>query len=175
MSHHFSFLFIYLFFHITFLRKVHLVKAMVFPVVKYGCESWTIKKAEHRRTDAFELWFWTRLSWVPWTTWISNQSNPKGNQPWLFIERTYAEAEAPILLPLDAMSQIIRKDPDVGKDWGQSREGGDRGWDGWMVHWLNGHEFEQTLRDSERQGSLMCCNPRGRKESDTTGRLNNKW
>ena len=147
--------------------KFCVVKAMVFPVVKYGCESWTIKKAEHRRTDAFELWFWTRLSWVPWTTWISNQSNPKGNQPWLFIERTYAEAEAPILLPLDAMSQIIRKDPDVGKDWRQKEKGMiEDGMVGWH-HWLSGHEFKQALGDGEGQGSLTCCSPWGHRVGHT--------
>ena len=93
--------------NITLPTKVCLVKAMVFPLVMYGYESWTIKKAECWRIDAFELWYWTRLFWVPWTTWRPNQSNPKGNQPWLFIGRTYAEAEAPILWPHHGMSQII--------------------------------------------------------------------
>ena len=66
---------------IILLTKVHLVKAMVFPVVMYGCESWTVKKAEHRRIDGFELWCWRSLLRVPWTARRSNQSNPKGNQP----------------------------------------------------------------------------------------------
>ena len=66
---------------ITLPIKLHLVKAMVFPMVMYGCEGWTIKKAEHRRIDAFELWCWRRLMRVPWTARISNQSKPKGNQP----------------------------------------------------------------------------------------------
>ena len=77
---------------ITLQTKVYIVKAMVFPVVMYGCESWTIKKAEGRRIDAFELWCWRRLLRVPWTA-----VHPKGNQSWVFIGRTNAEAEVPIL------------------------------------------------------------------------------
>ena len=89
---------------ITLSTKVLLVKAMVFPVM-YGCESWTIKKAEHRRTDAFELWYWRRLLRVPWTARRSNQSILKEiNQSWMFIGRTDVEAETPILWPLDAKS-----------------------------------------------------------------------
>ena len=84
---------------ITLLRKVQLVKAMVFPVDMYGCESWTVKKAEHRKIDAFELWYWRRLLRVPWTARRSNQSHPKGDQSWVFIGRTDAEAETPILWP----------------------------------------------------------------------------
>ena len=84
--------------------KVHLVKAMVFLVVTYGCESWTIKKAECRRTDAFELWCWRRLLRVPWTARRSNQSRAKGNQSWVFIGRTDVEAEAPVLWPPDVKS-----------------------------------------------------------------------
>jgi len=85
-------------------KKVHLVKAMVFPVVIYGCESWTVKKAECRRSDAFELWCWRRLLRVPWRL---NQDSvkeiqpvhPEGDQSWVFIGRTDAEAETPILWP----------------------------------------------------------------------------
>ena len=75
---------------------------MVFPVVMYGCESWTIKKAECQRTDAFELWCWRRLLRVPWTARRSNQSNVKEINPEYYIGRTDAEAEAPILWPPDA-------------------------------------------------------------------------
>ena len=89
---------------ITLSTKVRLVKAMVFPVVMYGCESWSIKKAEHRRIDAFELWYWRRLLRVPWTARRSNQSNPKGDQSWVLIGRTDAEAETPILWLPDAKS-----------------------------------------------------------------------
>ena len=78
---------------ITLPTKVCLVKAMVFPVVMYGCESWTIKKAEHRRIDAFELWCWRRFLRVTWTVWRSNPVHPKGDQSWGFCGRTDAEAE----------------------------------------------------------------------------------
>ena len=87
---------------ITLPTKVCLVKAMVFPVVMYGCESWTVKKAERRRTDAFELWCWRRLLRVPWTA--IQPVYPKGDQSWVFIGRTDAEAETPILWPLHTKS-----------------------------------------------------------------------
>ena len=87
---------------ITLPRKVHLVKAMVFPVVMYGFESWTVKKAEHQRIDAFELWCCRRLFRVPWTEWRSNLSILKEINPGIFIGRTDAEAETPILWPPDA-------------------------------------------------------------------------
>ena len=86
---------------ITLPTKVHLVKAMIFPMVMYGCESWTIKKAERRRIDAFELWCWRRLLRVPWTARRSNKSILKS---WVFTGRTDAEAETPILWPPDAKS-----------------------------------------------------------------------
>ena len=89
---------------ITLPTKVHLVKAMVFPVVMYGCESWTIKKAEHRRTDAFELWCWRRLLRVLWTTRRFNQSILKEISPECSLEGLMQEAETPILWPPDAKS-----------------------------------------------------------------------
>ena len=89
---------------ITLPTKVHLVKAMVFPVVMYGCESWTVKKAEHQRIDAFELWYWRRLLRVPWTARRIQPVHPKGGQSWMFIGRTDAEAETPVLWPPDAKS-----------------------------------------------------------------------
>ena len=101
----------------TLPTKVRLVKAMVFPVVIYGCESWTLKKAEHWRIDAFELWCWRRLLRVPWTARRSSQSILKGNQSWIFTGRTDAEAETPIFWPPDAKNWLIGKDPDAGKDW----------------------------------------------------------
>ena len=88
---------------ITLPTKVSLVKSMVFPVVMNGCESWTVKKAEHRKIDAFELWCWRRLLRVPWTARRYNQSD-KADQSWVFIGRTDAEAEAPILWPPHAKS-----------------------------------------------------------------------
>ena len=113
---------------ITLSTKVHLVKAMVFPVVVYGCESWTIKKAECRRIDAFELWCWRRL----YTTRRPNQSFLKEiNQSWVFIGRTDVEAETPILWPPAAKRWLIWKDPDAGKDWGQ-KKGRQR------MRWLDG-------------------------------------
>ena len=89
---------------ITLPTKVHLVKAMVFPVFMYGCESWTIKKAERRRTDAFELWCWRRLLRVPWTARRIKPVHPKGDQSWVFIGRTDVEAETPIFWPPDVKS-----------------------------------------------------------------------
>ena len=89
---------------ITLPTKVHLVKAMVFPVVMYGCQSWAVKKAERRRIDAFELWCWRRLLRVPWTARRSNQSILKEIQSWVLIGRTDAKAETPILWPPHAKS-----------------------------------------------------------------------
>ena len=89
---------------ITLPTKVHLVKAMVFPVVMYGCESWTVKKTEHQKNDAFELWCWRKLLRAPWTSRRSSQSILKGDQSWVFIGRTDAEAETPILWPPHAKS-----------------------------------------------------------------------
>ena len=106
---------------ITLLTKVHIVKAIVFPVVMYGCESWTIKKAEHWRIDAFEVWCWRKLLRVLCKE--IKPVSPKGNQPCIFIGRTVAEAEAPILWPPDVKSRLTGKDPDVGKDWGQEEKG----------------------------------------------------
>ena len=100
---------------ITLPTNVHLVKDLVFPVVMYGCESWIIKKAEHQRIDAFELWCWRRLLRVHWTARRSNQSILR-NSVLIFIRRTDAEAEAPVLWPPDAKSRFIRKDPEAGKD-----------------------------------------------------------
>ena len=94
--------------------KIHLVKDMVFPVVMYGCESWTIKKAKHLRIDAFELCCWRRPLRVPWTARRSNQSILKELSP--EYSRTDAEAETPILWPPDVTSGLIGKDPDGRKD-----------------------------------------------------------
>ena len=99
---------------ITLPTNVHLVKAMVFPMVMYGCESWTIKKAEHRRIDAFELWCWRRLE-SPLDYKEIQPVHPKGDQSWLFIGRTYVEAETPILWPPNAKSQLVGKELNAGK------------------------------------------------------------
>ena len=105
-------------------RKILIVKAMVFPVVMYGCERWTIKKAEHQRIEAFKPWCWRRLLKSPLDYKIK-PVKPKGNQPWIFIGRT--DAEAPILWPPDTKSQFFGKDSDAGG------EGDNRGWDSWMA------------------------------------------
>ena len=117
---------------------------MVFPVIIYECEIWTIKKAECRRTDAFELLCWRRLE-SPLAYKIK-PVNPKGNQYWIFILMTAAEAESPILWPADVKNWLIEKDPDAGKDWRQEeKRAAEDEMFGWH-HWLNGHEFEQTGR-----------------------------
>ena len=113
---------------ITLSTKVHLVKAMVFPIVMYGCEGWTIKKAERQRIDAFELWCWTLES--PWDCKEIQPVHPKGHQFWIFIRRTDAEAETPILWPPDESTHWK-----ISWCWERLRagEGDDRGWDGWMA------------------------------------------
>ena len=154
---------------ITLLTKVCIVKAMVFPVDMYGCESWTIKKSELWRIDAFELWCWRRLLRVPWTARRSNQSILKEISPG--SGRTDIEAETPILWPPDVKNWLIWKDPDVGKNWRQEEKGTEDEMVGWH-HWLNEHEFEWTPGVGNGQGGLACCCPWGRKESDTTEWLN---
>ena len=99
--------------------------------------------------------------------------NPKGNQSWIFIARIDAGAETPILWPPDGNSQLTGKDHDAGEDWKQEEKGTTEDEMAGWHHRLDGHEFEQTLRDSEGQGSLACCSPWGHKESDTNELLNN--
>ena len=156
---------------ITFLTKVRIVKAMVFPVITYGCESWTIKKAKHWRIDAFKLWCWRRLLRASWTAKRSNPVNPKGNQSWIFTGRTNAEVEAPIFWPPEAKDWLTGKDRDAGKDWGQEKGMTENEMVGWH-HQLDGHEFEQTSGVGDGRGSLACCSPWGCIESDTTEQLN---
>ena len=100
---------------ITLPTKFGLVKAMVFLVVTYGCESWTIRKAKHRRIDAFELWYWKTLV-SPLDCEEIQPVSPKGNQSRVFIGRTDVDAETPILWPPDAKNSLTEKDPDTGKD-----------------------------------------------------------
>ena len=141
---------------IPLLTKVHLVKAMVFPVVMCGCESWTIKKKnDHQRLNAFELCCWRRLLKSPLDCKEIQPVHPKGNQSWIFIGRTDAEAEAQILWPPDAKNWLIGKDPDAGKDWKQKKGATEDEMVGWN-HWLNGHEFEQVPGVGEGQGSMEC-------------------
>ena len=157
---------------ITLPTKVCLVKAMVFPVVMHGYESWTIKKAEHQRIDAFEVGCWRRPLRVPWTARRSNQFILKEMSPECSLEGLKDEAETPILWLPDAKSWLIGKHPDAGKDWGQGEKGmTEDEMVGWH-HRLNGHEFGWIPGVADGQGSLACCSPWGHRESDTTERLN---
>ena len=127
--------------HITLPTKVHIIKAMVFPVVMYGCESWTIKKAEQQRIDAFELWCWKRCLRVPWTARRSNQSVLKEISPEYLLEGLMLKLKFQYFGHLMRRADSFEK---TGKNWGQE---GKRATEEEMVkwyHWLNGHEFEQT-------------------------------
>ena len=145
-----------------------IVEAMVFLVVIYRCESWTIKKEEFRRTDAFELSCWKRLLRVPWIARRSNHSILKEINPECLLEG--------LILKLKLRyfgHQMQRKDPDAGKDWGQQeKEVAEDEMVGWH-YCFSGHELRQTLGDGDGQGSLKCCSPWGWKELDMTWLLNN--
>ena len=147
----------------TLPTKVSLVKAMVFPAVMYGCENWTIKKAECWRIDGFEWWCWRTFE-SPLDFKEIKPVNPKGNQPWIFIGRTAAEAEAPILWPPDMKSQLIGKGLMLGKIEGRRRR--------WQrIRWLDGltDSIDMSLSKrgaSEGQGNLVCCSLWGCNESD---------
>ena len=130
---------------------------MVFPVVMYGCESCAVRKAEHWRIDAFELWCWRRLLWVLWTARRSNQSILK-----VFIGRNDAKAETPVLWLPHAKCWLIGKDPDAGRDWGQEEKGmTEDEMAGWR-NLLDTHEFEWTPGVVDGQRGLACCDSWGR-------------
>ena len=156
---------------ITLPTKVHLVKAMVFPVVIYGYESWTIKKA------VLKNWgFWTvvleKTLESPLDCKEIQPVHPKGNQSWKFIGRTDAEAETPIFCTPDAKNWLTGKDPDAGKDWKQEEKGTT---EDEMVGWhrlLDRHEFEQAPGVGVGQGGLAYCSPWDHKESNMTEWLN---
>ena len=150
-------------------KKVHLVKAMIFPVIMFACESWDIKIAEHRRMNTFELWCWRRLLRVPWTARRSNQSILKESVMnihwkdwcWSWNSNTLATW-------CEERTHLKR----AGKGWSQEEKGMT---EDEMVGWhdrLNGHEFGWTPGAGDGQGSLACCSPWGRKESEMTEQLN---
>ena len=154
--------------------KVRIVKAMVFPVVMYGCESWTIKNAEYWRIDTFELWVLEKILESLLYSKDIKPVNSKGNQPWIFIGSIDAEVEAPILWSPDVKRLFRGKDFDAGEDLNAGGGGGltEEEMVGWH-HQLNGHEFEKTLGYGDGQGRLVRCSPWGHKESDMTEQLNN--
>ena len=127
---------------------------------------------------------WARKNWCFWTVMLENTLespldckeiqpvHPKGNESWIFIGRTDVEAEIPIFWPPDVKNLLIGKDPDVGKHWRWEEKGMTEDEMVRWHHWLNGHEFDQALGVGDGQGSLVCCSPWGRQESDTTERLN---
>ena len=157
---------------ITLPTKVHLVEAMVFPLVIYGCESWTIKKAECQSIDAFELWCWRRLLRVSWTARRSNQSILKEISPWCSLEGLMLKLKLQYSGHLTKRADFFGKDPDAGKNWGQKETGTTEdemvGWH----HLHNGHGFGCTLGVGDGQGGLACCGSWGCKESHTAEWLN---
>ena len=145
---------------------------MVFPVVMNGCESWTVKKAECQRINAFELWCWRRLLESPLNCKEIQPVHSKGDQPWVFFGRTDAKAETPVLWPPHAKSWFIGKDSDAGRNWGQEGKGMTEDEMAVWHHQLDGCESEWTLGVGDGQGGLACCSSWGCKELDTTERLN---
>ena len=155
---------------ITLLTKIHIVKAMVFPIVIYGCEIWTVKNAKCLKNQSFWAVVLEKTLEGPLDCKEIKPVNHKGNQSWTFIGMTDTEGEAPILWPSNEKGWLIRKDPDAGKDWRHEDKGmTEDEMVGWH-YWLNGHEF--ALGVGVGQGSLACCCPLGCKESDMTEQLN---
>ena len=150
---------------------VLLVKAMVFPVVMYGCESWAIRKAGHRRIDAFELWCWRRLLRVLWTTGRSNQ--------WILSEISPEYSLEGLMLSWNSntLATWCEELTHLKRPWCWERlkaggKGDDRGWDGWMASTTQWTWGETALGVGDGQGGLVCCSPWGCKDSDMTERLN---
>ena len=157
---------------ITLPTKVHLVKAVVFPVVMYGCESCTIKKAECWRIDAFELWCWRRLLRVPWTARRSNQSILKEISLEYSLEGMMLKLKLQYFGHLMWRTDFFWKDPDTGKDWGQEEKGTTEDEMAGWHHWLNGHGFGWTPGVGDGQVGLVCCSSWGHKDLDMTEWLN---
>ena len=139
----------------------------------YGCESWTVKKAEWQRIDAFELWCWRRLLRVPWTARRSKQSILKEISPGCFSEGMILKPKLQYFGHLMRRAELfIGKDSDAGRDWGQEEKGmTEDEMAGWH-HWLDGCEAEWTPGVGDGQGGLACCDSWGHKELDTTEQLN---
>ena len=144
---------------------------MIFPVVMYGCESWTVKKAEHRRIDAFERWCWRRLLRVPWTARRSNQSILKEISPGISLEGMMLKLKLQYFGHLMRRVDSLEKTLMLGGIGGKRRRGRQDEMAGWH-HQLYGHESEWTPGVGDGQGGLACCNSWGHKESDTTEWLN---
>ena len=147
--------------NITLPTKVHLVKAMVFQVAMYGCESWTIKKAECWRIDAFELWCWRRLLRVPWTARRSNQSILKEISPGCSLEGLMLKLKLQYFGPPDAKSWLFGKVSDAGRDWGQEEKGMTEDQMAGWHHQFDGHEFEWTPGVGDGRGGLARWSPWG--------------
>ena len=145
---------------------------MVFPVVMYRCESWTIMKCWALKNWCFPIVVLKKTLESPLDYKEIKPIHPKGNQFWIFIERTDAKAETPIFWAPDVKKWLIWKDPNAGKDWRQEKEMTEDEMVGWY-HWLDGHEFEQASGVGDGQGSLACCSPWDWKGLDTTKWLNN--
>ena len=157
---------------ITLPRKVSLVKVWVFPIVMYGCESWTMKKAESWRINALELWCWRRLLRVTWAVRRSNQSMLKEISPEYSLKGLMLKLKLQYFWPPDVKNGLIWKDPDAGKDWRQKEKETTKDDVVGCYHWLNGHEFEWTPGVDDGQGGLVCCSPWGLSELDMTEWLN---
>ena len=149
---------------ITLPTKVHLVKAMVFPVVMYGCESWSVKEAERRRIDAFELWCWRRLLRVPWTARRSNQSILNEISPGCSLEGMMLKLKLQYFGHLMWRVDSLEKTLMLGGIGGRRRS--ERQKMRWLngITWLDGREFEWTLGVCDGQGGLACCDSWGCKE-----------
>jgi len=143
---------------------------MVFPVVMYGYESWTIKEAEYQRIDAFELWCWRRLLRVPWTARRSNQSILKAINPEYSLERLMLKLKLQYFGHLMERADSLEKTLMLGKIEGRRTRGMT---ENEMVRWHHRLKLEQSPGDGEGQGNLVCCSPWGCKELDTTERLEN--
>ena len=157
---------------ITLLTKVHLVKAMVFPAVVYGNESWTIKKAEHWRINAFELWYWRRLLRVSWTARRSNQSILKEISPEYSLEGLILKLKLQCFGHLMQRTDSFEKALMLGKIEGRGRRGWQRmRWLDGIIDWMD-MSLSKLRGVGDWQGSLVCCSPWGHKESDTAKQLN---